>query len=57
MVYGIPSEQLKKKPLFGWRRKLKSVLRFFGRAIAFCCGFHKIKKNGVRYVNIINYFI
>lgn len=45
---GYTHEELKAKPLSGWRRYGVYVLRFFGRSIAFCFGFHKIKKNGVR---------
>jgi lysophosphatidylcholine acyltransferase/lyso-PAF acetyltransferase len=48
LTIGLTNEQLKEKPLTGWRKSLKHVLRFFGRAIAFCFGFHKIKKNGIR---------
>lgn len=48
MTFGLTDEYLKVNPLNGWRKKCKNVLRFLGRAIAFCFGFHKIKKNGVR---------
>jgi lysophosphatidylcholine acyltransferase/lyso-PAF acetyltransferase len=45
---GYTQNQLQEKPFTGWRKACKYVLRFCGRAIAFCFGFHKIKKNGVR---------
>jgi len=45
---GLNDQDLKENPLKGWRKKCKYLLRFFGRAIAFCFGFHKIKKNGIR---------
>lgn len=48
VTVGISHEELKKKPLTGWRKFCKYILRFSGRAIAFCFGFHKIKKNGIR---------
>jgi hypothetical protein len=48
MTVGIKDEKLKSVPLSGWRKKLRGSLRFMGRAIAFCFGFHHIKKNGQR---------
>ena len=48
ITFGCSAEMLKKKPLTGWRKSIKYILRFCGRAIAFCFGFHSIKKNGVR---------
>lgn len=48
VVAGKSQKELSEKPLKGWRRTCVHVLRFCGRAIAFCFGFHKIKKNGVR---------
>jgi lysophosphatidylcholine acyltransferase/lyso-PAF acetyltransferase len=48
MTVGIKDEELKSVPLSGWRKKLRGSLRFMGRAIAFCFGFHHIKKNGQR---------
>ena len=48
VTFGCSAEMLKKKPLHGWRKSIKYILRFCGRAIAFCFGFHSIKKNGVR---------
>ena len=45
---GQPHEQLKATPLRGWRKRGVHALRFLGRAIAFCFGFHRIRKNGVR---------
>lgn len=48
VTVGYTQKELKEKPLTGWRKAAKYVLRFFGRSIAFCLGFHKIKKNGKR---------
>lgn len=48
VTIGYSHEELKKKPLTGWRKFCKYILRFSGRAIAFFFGFHKIKKNGTR---------
>ena len=48
MTLGYKDEQLRQKPLSGWRKKLRGSLRFMGRAISFCLGFHHIKKNGIR---------
>ena len=48
MTVGIKDKDLMQKPFTGWRKRLTSVLRFIGRATAFCAGFHKIKKNGRR---------
>ncbi len=45
---GYTPSQIQEKPFTGWRKACKHVLRFCGRAIAFCFGFHKIKKNGCR---------
>ena len=45
---GLSDEHLRTRPLSGWRAKLKKVLRVWGRAVAFCFGFHHIKKNGRR---------
>ena len=60
MTIGIKDEQLKQVPLSGWRKKLRGSLRFFGRAIAFCFGFHHIKKNGQRSTSMkyfLKYFV
>lgn len=48
MTVGLSEEELTTKPFKGWRKTLKGVLRFLGRSLGFCFGFHKIKKNGVR---------
>ena len=32
----------------GWRRILRKSLRYIGKAIRFCFGFHRVKTNGVR---------
>jgi lysophosphatidylcholine acyltransferase/lyso-PAF acetyltransferase len=48
MTIGLSVEELDTKPLSGWRRSLRSSLRFIGRAIIFCFGFHRIKKIGKR---------
>lgn len=48
VTFGYTQKELKEKPFTGWRKAAKYVLRFCGRAIAFCFGFHKIKKNGRR---------
>jgi lysophosphatidylcholine acyltransferase / lyso-PAF acetyltransferase len=48
ITLGKTKEELNTKPLTGWRRKMRGVLRFLGRALAFVFGFHKIKKNGIR---------
>jgi lysophosphatidylcholine acyltransferase/lyso-PAF acetyltransferase len=48
ITIGLDDEDLKQKPLSGWRRVLRGVLRVFGRSIAFCCGFLKIRKIGTR---------
>lgn len=45
---GLTREDLRDRPLSGWRRKLRGWLRFGGRAIAFCFGFHHIRKIGRR---------
>lgn len=45
---GIKENDLRAKPLEGWRKHMRMVLRFLGRSIFFCCGFHKIRKNGIR---------
>jgi len=47
-TFGLTEDYLKVNPLKGWRKKCKNILRFLGRAIAFCFGFHKIKKIGKR---------
>jgi hypothetical protein len=48
MTLGLSTEELETKPLSGWRKSLRSSLRFVGRAIVFCFGFHKIQKIGKR---------
>lgn len=48
VTLGKSEQYLKEHPLTGWRKKSKYILRFCGRALAFCFGFHKIKKNGKR---------
>lgn len=47
---GVSKKTLKERPLSGWRRKARGILRFSGRAIAFCFGFHHIRKIGTRAV-------
>ncbi len=34
------------KPLKGWRRALRRPVRYLGKFVRFCCGFHHIKVNG-----------
>lgn len=48
VTLGYTQKQLQAEPLRGWRRFCVHILRFCGRCIGFCFGFHKIKKNGVR---------
>lgn len=48
VTWGLSEKHLKENPLTGWRKRSREILRFLGRAIAFCCGFYKIKKNGRR---------
>ena len=59
MTVGVKDSEITRRPFTGWRKKARGVVRFIGRAVAFCCGFHKIKKNGRRAtreeVNITNH--
>jgi lysophosphatidylcholine acyltransferase/lyso-PAF acetyltransferase len=48
MTIGCSPEELATKPLSGWRRKLRSSLRFIGRGLMFCFGFHSVKQIGKR---------
>lgn len=48
MTMGLSKEDLKLVPLRGWRKRARGILRFLGRSLAFCCGFHSIKKFGKR---------
>lgn len=48
ITVGVSDEELTRKPLRGWRRVLRGFIRFLGRSIGFCCGFHKIRKVGRR---------
>lgn len=48
MTLGLSKQELEEVPLKGWRKGVCRVLRFLGRALVFCMGFHKIKKNGKR---------
>lgn len=48
ITIGVSDADLTEKPLTGWRKRLKGVIRFLGRSLAFCFGFHSIKKNGIR---------
>ena len=46
MTIGVTDEDLSEKPFKGWRNRLRKTLCFLGRAVAFCFGFHRIKKIG-----------
>ena len=46
MTLGISKHNLEQHPLKGWRKNARGILRFLGRSLAFCCGFHRIKKFG-----------
>ncbi|RNA31361.1 lysophosphatidylcholine acyltransferase 2 [Brachionus plicatilis] len=48
LVMTLGVKDLKHRPLKGWRKKARGILRFLGRTLAFCCGFHSIKKFGKR---------
>lgn len=48
ITFGLTKEDLRDRPLTGYRRKLRAWLCFLGRAIAFCFGFHHIRKIGRR---------
>ncbi|CAF0706534.1 unnamed protein product [Brachionus calyciflorus] len=48
MTIGLSQEDLQHKPLNGWRKRARGILRFLGRALAFFFGFHSIKKFGQR---------
>jgi hypothetical protein len=51
ITIGMSDHELVEKPFTGWRNSLRKSLRFLGRAVAFCFGFHRIKKIGVRATN------
>ena len=57
MTVGLSEEELTTKPFKGWRKTLKGVVRFLGRSIGFCFGFHSIKKNGVRATRIRHFLL
>jgi hypothetical protein len=48
MTLGLTDEYLKLYPMIGWRKKCKYMLRFLSFMFTFCCGFHKIKINGIQ---------
>jgi hypothetical protein len=48
MTLGLTDEYLQMYPFDGWRKKCKYLLRLLGYMIAFFCGFHSIKVNGVQ---------
>jgi len=37
------------KPVSGWRKPLRQIVGFFGRATLFFCGFHYVKRTGTQY--------
>nr|XP_018912794.1 PREDICTED: lysophosphatidylcholine acyltransferase isoform X1 [Bemisia tabaci] len=47
-LYGLSEEELRQKPISGWRSKLKSVASFVIRLLFFACGFHYVKVKGAQ---------
>lgn len=45
---GLSNEKINEAPFKGWRKYLTRSLIYFGKALRFCCSFHKVKINGKR---------
>lgn len=46
ITINLNDNDLKEKPVSGWRRSLRKLLKYLGKAIKFSVGFHYIKING-----------
>ncbi|XP_076060728.1 lysophosphatidylcholine acyltransferase isoform X2 [Oratosquilla oratoria] len=45
-LYGVTKEELREKPMSGWRRQIRWYMGFMGRMMMRCFGFHWVKQKG-----------
>ena len=45
-LIGVSDDDLRSKPLEGWRRKLQDLVLLLGRSLFFCLGVHRVRVIG-----------